>query len=184
MVTKAEDVDLGYRKLDSFFKSVGTLMSNQLCSLIDASLSILEEYFAQFYNFDSEISLFAVRLNISGSQIKFEPPLPDVEQIIVSVLEEMLDATKEIPRVETKLFTSLSNEPLFLISRALEDDRIAEGRYVRTIIARNGVSPQKHLMSYDKYKSLLTHKAEKRIDEFLRERHDLDEYEEVTTHIQ
>lgn len=178
LVTKTQDVDLGYRRLDAFFKSVGVLMSNQLCALMDASLAHLEGYFAQFASYNSDISLFSVRLTVSGSQIKFEPPLPDFETLIVSVLDEMVAVTKEIPRVETRLFTSLANEHLYLTSRTLEDDRIAEGRYIRNIISKNGITPQKHLMSYDKYKTLLTHKSEKRIEEFLREKHELEEYEE------
>jgi dynein heavy chain, axonemal len=180
MATSCPDPDVGFRRLDSFFKSVSALMSNQLWNLVCASLDDYEKFFSQFANCNSEMSVFVVRLVISGAQIRFDPPLADVEAIMVSILEEMVLAAQEIPKIETKLFTSLGTEPLYISSMQTDDDRIADGRYFRAIFSKNTVNPQKHLMSYDKYKSLLTHKAEKRIDDFLREKHDLDEYEAVT----
>ena len=154
-------------------------MFNQIWSVVDESLTSFENFFDQFADATSEVSLFAIKLSILGVQIKFEPLLQELDSVIVSVMEEVVLAVKNIPRIETKLFTSLVNEALYLNSMSLQDDRIAEGRYVRNIIAENLVAPQKHLQTYDKYKSLLTHKPEKRIDEFLRENHDLDEFETV-----
>ncbi|KAJ3188443.1 Dynein heavy chain 3, axonemal [Gaertneriomyces sp. JEL0708] len=177
IATSAHDVDLGFRRLDGFFKSACALMSNQLWALMESSLSEFERFFAQFAECDAEETVFSVRLVISGTQIRFDPPLLELEAAIVSILEEMVAAVKEIPRVETRLFTSLTNEPLYVPAMGMEDDRIADGRYVRSIIAKNTVAPQKHLMSYDKYKALLTTKAEKRVEDFLREKHDLDDYE-------
>ncbi|KAJ3317485.1 Dynein heavy chain 3, axonemal, partial [Blyttiomyces sp. JEL0837] len=177
IATAAQDPDVGFRRLDSFFKSVSALMSNQLWSLVEASLDDFEKFFSQFAGASSDLSLFSVRLVIAGAQIRFEPPLSDLDSVIVSVLEDMVGAAHEIPRIETKLFTSLANETLHLSAMSIDDDRIAEGRLVRSIVAKNTIAPQKHLLSYDKYKSLLTHKAEKRIEEFLREKHDLDDYE-------
>ena len=179
IVTTSPDTDVGYRRLDSFFKSVGILMSNQLWEMFESSLSNLEQYFKQFASCDSEISLFTVRLTITGSQIRFEPPLGDLEAVVISIVEEMVSSVKEVPRIECKLFSSLKNEALYLTSMKFDDDRISEGRYLRSVITKNTVAPQKHLMSYDKYKALLSHKAEKRIDEFLREKHELEEYEAV-----
>ncbi|KAJ3092439.1 Dynein heavy chain 3, axonemal [Quaeritorhiza haematococci] len=176
IATSNPDPDAGFRQLDSFFQSVSALMSNQLWSLVAASLDEFEAFFSTFETASSDVSLFLVRLVTTGPQIRFDPPLADLETMIVSILEEMVTAVKEIPRVETKLFTSLTNEPLYL-SAMTNDERMTEGRYIRSIVARNTVATHKHLMTYDKYKMLLTHKAEKRIDEFLREKHDLDDFE-------
>eukprot|EP00842_Homolaphlyctis_polyrhiza_P004869 jgi/Hompol1/5383/HPOL_004407-RA len=140
-------------------------------------LADFENFFEQFSQSSSEVSLFAVHLSISGAQIRFDPPLTDLEVVVVSILNEMVSVVREIPRVETKLFTSLNGESLYIPAITLDDERIAEGRFFRRIVAKNTVAPQKHLMTYDKYKSLLNHKAEKRIEDFLREKHDLDDYE-------
>ncbi|KAJ3049383.1 Dynein heavy chain 7, axonemal [Rhizophlyctis rosea] len=177
IATECADPDLGFRRLDSFFKSVSALMSNHLYQMILESLHDFETFFSRFASTTSETSLFTVKLVISGAQIRFDPPLSDLENVILSVLEDMINATHDIPRVETKLFSSLAGEGLWLNGMGMDDDRVGEGRYVRGIVAKNTVAPQKHLMSYDKYKGLLTHKAEKRVEDFLREKHDLEDYE-------
>ncbi|KAI8893820.1 dynein heavy chain and region D6 of dynein motor-domain-containing protein [Globomyces pollinis-pini] len=172
IATESEDVDL-----DSFFKSVTAILSNQLWSMVGNSLKDFEQFFAQFTLTNSDVSLFSVKLNVSGTQIRFDPPLTDLEGVVVAILGEIVSVVREIPRVETKLFTSLASEPLYLPAITMEDGRISEGRFYRRIISKNTVGPQKHLMSYEKYKSLLNHKAEKRIEDFLREKHELDDYE-------
>ena len=53
------------------------------------------------------------------------------------------------------------------------------GKFLRKIVAKNTVFPQKHLMSYDKYKPLITHRADKKIDDFLKNKHSLDDFEIV-----
>ena len=179
ITTKFQDPDEGFRHLDSFFKSVTALMSNQLWSLVEKSLKDFESFFAQFSDADSELPVFSISLTTSGAQIRFSPPLPDLDAMIISILEELVLAVKDIPRVETKLFSSLQGENFTLPCISIQDDRIADGKFFKKIIARNTISPQKHLLNYDKYKSLMTHKAEKRIDDFLREKHELEDYETV-----
>jgi dynein heavy chain len=178
IATDCPDTDLGYKRLDAFFKSITTVLSNQLWAMVDRSLHDFESFFAQFQHCNSEVSLFSVRLNVSGAQIRFEPQLLDLETLVVQLLGEIVNVVRDIPRVETKLFTSLVNEPLYIPAITMDDQRIAEGRFYKRIIAKNTVAPQKHLLSYEKYKSLLNHKAEKRIEDFLREKHDLEDYEQ------
>lgn len=154
-------------------------MSNQLWQLVGQSLSELEAFFEKFQDADSEISIFHIKLNTSGTQIRFEPQLSDIEAVVVSILDEIVLVVGEIPRIETKLFTSLSGERLYLPSISINDERIADGKSYRKIILKNAIGPQRHLMSYEKYKGLLNHKSEKKIEDFLRERHELEDFELV-----
>lgn len=179
IVNSYSDPDVGYRHLDIFFKSVTSLMSNQLWSLVEKSISDLETYFSQFSSADSDVSVFSISLLASGVQIRFNPPLSDLDNVIMNMLEEIVNAVKEIPRVEMKLFTSLQGEQLYLPSISIQDSRINEGKFFKRIIARNTMAPQRHIATYEKFKPLLTLKAEKRVDDFLREKHELEEYEAV-----
>ena len=179
IVNSYSDPDVGYRHLDTFFKSVTSLMSNQLWSLVEKGITDLETYFSQFSAADSQISLFSISLLASGAQIRFNPPLSDLDNVIMNILEEIVNAVKEIPRVEMKLFTSLQGEQLYLPSISLQDGRINDGKFFKRIIARNTIGTQRHIAIYEKFKPLLTLKAEKRVDDFLREKHELDEYEAV-----
>ena len=180
IATSYSDPDVGFHHLDSFFKSVSTVMSNQIWFLVEKSLSEFENYFRQFEDASSEVSFFSLNLAGAGAQIRFQPPLTDLEGVIMNILEELVAAVKDLPRVETKLFSSLQGEQLSLPCISIQDERIDEGKYFRKIIQKNAAAPQKHLVTYEKYKSLMTNKAEKRIEDFLRERHDLDDYESVS----
>ncbi|KAI9217055.1 dynein heavy chain, N-terminal region 2-domain-containing protein, partial [Blastocladiella britannica] len=185
IATRTADPDVGFKQLDAFFKSVATLMGNQLWTMTETSLATLEKFFAQFSDSGGSSSVatadvtafFSVALKLHGGQIRFDPPLNEMEAMLMRVLEDMVATVKDIPRIETKLFTSLVNEPLHLFSMALTDARIGEGKSMRLVIQRNCVAPQRHLLTFERYKPLLTQKAEKRIDDFLREKTDLDEYE-------
>ncbi|KAH6601980.1 hypothetical protein BASA61_001578 [Batrachochytrium salamandrivorans] len=177
IATECSDSDIGFRRLDSFFKSVTVILSNQIWALVKTSLSDLETFFKQFHHATSDISLFIVHLSISAAQIRLDPPMADLESVVVSVLNDIVAAVREIPRIETKLFTSLSGEHVYLPTITIDNDQISNDRGFRQIISENTIAPQKHLMTYDKYKALLNHKAEKRIEDFLREKHDLEDYE-------
>jgi dynein heavy chain len=182
IASSSEDVDLGFKRLDSFFKSVNVVTSNHLWHWTETSLTQLESFFKRYEEnnlslLPGERSFFALSLKFQNGQIKFEPALNEVEATMMRVLEDMVAIVSELPRVETKLFTSLTNEKLYMFSMAIGDARIGDGKVLRTIVQRNSISPQRHVQTYEKYKPLLTLKAEKKIDEFLRERTDLDEYE-------
>jgi dynein heavy chain len=179
IATDSPDQDLGFTKLDNFFKSVTALMSNQLWSIVLKCLDELNSFFKQYENCNSQTPIFLLSLNASGSQIRFEPPLMDLEELVLSLLQQMVQIVSEIPRIETKIFASLAHERLFIPCITLDDDRIDGARFYRRIISKNSVNPQKHLLSYDKHKVLLNHKAEKKIEDFLREKHELEDYEEV-----
>ncbi|OUM67642.1 hypothetical protein PIROE2DRAFT_4933 [Piromyces sp. E2] len=152
-------------------------MGNQLWQIAEASITEYENFFSQFQSAQSDTSLFFIKLSIVDTQIRFDPPFPEVESTIINILEEIVKTVRGIPRIERKLFTSLSNLSLNLFSISMNDDRINGGKYLRKIVAKNTVFPQKHLMSYDKYKPLITHRADKKIDDFLKNKHSLDDFE-------
>jgi len=154
-------------------------MGNQLWQLAEASITEYENFFSQFESAQSVTSLFSIKLSIVDTQIRFDPPFPEVESTIINILEEIVKTVRGIPRIERKLFTSLSNLPLNLFSITMNDDRINGGKYLRKVVAKNTVFPQKHLMSYDKYKPLITQRADKKIDDFLKNKHSLDNFETV-----
>ncbi|KXS11241.1 hypothetical protein M427DRAFT_505508 [Gonapodya prolifera JEL478] len=117
--------------------------------------------------------LFKLRLTVSGGQIKFHPPLADLEALPGQLLSDLALFTASVPRVETKLFASLaeSGDPPILFAVAAGDARMAKAEKVlRHVVAENLRKPQRWVGGYDKWKGmLLTHRAEKRVEEFLRE---------------
>lgn len=79
IATNCSDPDLGFSRLDLFFKSVTSIMSNQIWEIVANSLTEFENFFSQFADCKSDLSVFLLKMSISGSQIRFDPPLSNLE---------------------------------------------------------------------------------------------------------
>lgn len=157
-----------------------SLISNHLFHLSNTTLTHFESFFSQFSSAQSQLSLFTVTLVVTGAQIKFEPPLGDIENAVVGVVEDLVNVFQGVPRIETMLFSSLKGETgLVVPSMGVGDERVDGGRWVRSVVGRNLVAVQKWLLGYEKFKGVLGSKSEKRVEEFLRERRELSEVEGV-----
>lgn len=152
-------------------------MSNQLLEMTEKLVSELEQFLSQFESASSYLSLFKVSLDISSTRIRFLPALSEIETTFLSILEDLIDSFKGIPRIETKLFTSLKETGLILSSMDMDSSRINQGQYIRMIATRNVVGAQRHLLSYDKYQQILSMAYDKKIDEFLEVPHSLSDCE-------
>ena len=178
ILSKCHDKEAAYRRMDSFFNSIARLMSNQLWVLTENSLVQLETFFGQFQHADSSVSLFKVRLDILSNRIRFNPSLSEMENIIVSIVEELVISLQSVPRIESRLFTTVKDPSGFhLVNMSMESSRINQGQYLRTIVTRNIIGAQKHVLNYDRYKMLLSQLYEKKIQEFLELPRKLEEYE-------
>lgn len=182
--TKCSDKAKGFQKLDMFFKAVMTLMSKQIWDIIDCVICKVYLFMDQFSSGNSELNLFAVKLQAYGAQIRFSPPLSNIDgklKLILAtfqlIIKEIVAAVSEIPRIESKLFTSFSQQPLFISAINLNDHRISElNNLRRSVIAKSIIVPQKHLQIFEKYQSLLNGKADKKISDFLAEQPNLSSY--------
>ncbi|KAJ3342024.1 Dynein heavy chain 7, axonemal [Gonapodya sp. JEL0774] len=117
--------------------------------------------------------LFKLRLTVSGGQIKFHPALPDLESLPGAILSDLASFTASLPRVESRLFASLANVASTSVMFAVPagDARLARAeKILRIVVVENLKGPQRWVAGYDRWKGmLLTHRAEKRVEEFLRE---------------
>ncbi len=152
-------------------------MSNLIWKLTINSLEAIETVFSGFENVDSNVSLFIVRLNIKDERIRFTPSTLELENIIVSVIEELVLSVSKIPRIESKIFSNLADNPLYLTTLTMGGDRIDGGKYLRQIVSKNSNIIQQQLTVYENFKPLFTQQAEKRVEDFLRGQHSLTEYE-------
>jgi dynein heavy chain, axonemal len=153
-------------------------MSNQLWILTENSLKDLEQFFAPFADAEAYTSIFKILFDVSSGRIRFTPSLTEVENDVLGLVEELLASVQNIPRVETKIFSSLQDSSLALTSMSIDCDRVKHGQYIRNVLLKNIVGVQKYASAYDSFKILYSQAYEKRIVDFLEVSHTLFEYED------
>ncbi|XP_020612940.1 dynein heavy chain 7, axonemal-like [Orbicella faveolata] len=112
-----------------------------------------------------------MRLVLEGDIVKFEPDFKDFEVVLLNVYDVMIKAVMVVPRVETKLYSEWSGTKKTLkpvVSEEIINDAKAK---VEAVIAREMAGPREHLKFYDKFKDLITRKAEADVDQFMLEGH-------------
>ncbi|KXJ28065.1 dynein heavy chain 7, axonemal [Exaiptasia diaphana] len=161
------------KRLEAFFNAAAVLMTNQLQTL---ALSSIEDYTRLFCPPEHSTRVlehpgFIMRLVLEGDTVKFEPDFKDFEVVLLNVYNVMIKAVMVVPRVETKLYSEWSGTKKTLkpvISEEIVNDAKAK---VCEVIAREMAGPKEHLKFYDKYKDLISKKADADVDQFLLEGH-------------
>ncbi|XP_075250490.1 dynein axonemal heavy chain 3-like isoform X2 [Convolutriloba macropyga] len=179
-----------------FFDTVGTLMSRQLRECVTNSLSdfiqFLEEHKAG-NSYEGEypeitfnlIPVMKVKLLIDEPKIVIEPTFRDVKELIHQSLIEILHKADTIPRLECELFPDVKGKPFYLRPVRLEETLV--GEFVERafeVLRLNTPGPQRYLASYKKYQDLLNGKSDSEVATFLKERHDIYDYEQKLREIQ
>lgn len=162
-----DNPELGFQKLDCFFKSLSSFFVNQLWIILKASLDDFMNFFGQFKQATSPLSLFHLDLQINGNQVRFSPAEQDFDSVICSCLDEMVSCIQELPRIETKLFTSLAQERLVMPMLYVDEEMARQKKTFRSILKKNLVNPQKQLHLYEKFRNLYSKKTDRRIGDFI-----------------
>ncbi|NXN32332.1 DYH3 protein, partial [Nycticryphes semicollaris] len=174
------------QQVESYFRSVATLMSLQLREMVVNSLEDLLAFFmihkdgSDFTEPYQEMQFFVpqiitVKLSVEESKVVFEPPLKECWDLISRCLRVILDSAEELPKVERFLFPQLKRDDLTLSTVKPDESLFLE--YVNKlekIFKSNILGPQKYLNVYRKYSSLLNSNAQQDVTDFLKEGHSLE----------
>uniref|UniRef100_A0A8D0GHK3 Uncharacterized protein n=1 Tax=Sphenodon punctatus TaxID=8508 RepID=A0A8D0GHK3_SPHPU len=174
-------------QLEEYFASVAILMSLQLREMVINSLEDLLTFFMihkdgndfgeTYYEMQFFVpQILVIKLGVEEPKIVFDPLFKDCWDLIFRCLMEILRNSEGIPKV-SQLFPDLKGENFTL--RTVQPDEYLVSQYVNKIAEifdHNTVGPQKYLNVYRKYSDLLNNNAEQDVTDFLKERHDLDEF--------
>ncbi|XP_074961219.1 dynein axonemal heavy chain 3 [Phalacrocorax aristotelis] len=174
------------QQVESYFRSVATLMSLQLREMVVNSLEDLLAFFtihkdgSDFSEPYQEMQFFVpqiltVKLSVEEPKIVFEPPLKECWDLISRCFREILQSAEELPKVERVLFPELKRDDLTL--SAVKPDESLFSEYVnelQKIFENNIFGPQKYLNMYRKYSNLLNNNAQQDVTDFLKEHHSLE----------
>lgn len=104
-------------KQKSFFDCAACLMTSNLQSLCLNSLIDYESIFVlppdstRFYEHPG----FILRLILPDTEIKYEPSFQDFEISLLNMVDIVIKASSNIPRVETRLYSDSAIQVLFYI---------------------------------------------------------------------
>lgn len=186
-------------RLKSFFDCAACIMTGNLQSLCLNSLADYENILTGVSKSTRayEHPGFVLRIILAESEIKYEPTFHDFEISLLNLVDIIIKACSNIPRVETKLYSD---------SAAIQQERPQRGKEINAtgglvptilehivqehkakiskIIEKESQGPVNYTKHYDKYMSLITREADEEADKFLNEEHSFSEYEKQVKNYQ
>ncbi|KAL3321293.1 Dynein heavy chain 3, axonemal, partial [Cichlidogyrus casuarinus] len=166
----------------SFFDSAAALMGQQLRVLVFRSLKSLMSFYSRYETSEAFLQpdgtylynakpILVVRLKAAPGQIILQPSLKEVSEAILATFSFILEAARDIPRVEKKLFREMKNHDLVLRSVHSQEQEVIElTEKVMEIFLQNCAVPKDLLKAYKPYKNLLNETAEAEMRLFIKDR--------------
>ncbi|KAM6407469.1 LOW QUALITY PROTEIN: dynein axonemal heavy chain 3 [Rhynochetos jubatus] len=168
-------------QVESYFRSVATLMSLQLREVVVNSLEDLLAFFMihkdgndftepyqqrQFF----VPQILTVKLSVEEPKIVFEPPLKECWHSFSLSFREILHSAEELPKVERLLFPELKRDDLTLRTVKPDESIFSESvNKLEKVFESNIYGPQKYLNVYRKYSDLVNNNAQHDVIDFLKE---------------
>ncbi|XP_059164025.1 dynein axonemal heavy chain 7-like isoform X1 [Physella acuta] len=167
-------------KLESFFNCAATLMSQNLQNL---TLDSIDDYTNLLVQPPTSVrayehSGFILRLILEETEIKCEPTFSDFQVVLVNVFDVIIKASRDIPRIETKLYSEWSGNKAKAFLRPVVLDEILDVHKakVNELIIQESVRPTEHTKHYEKYAQLISRQADEDVTKFIEEQHSFDDY--------
>jgi dynein heavy chain len=133
-----------------------------------------------------EHSGFILRLILPDTEIKYEPSFQDFEISFLNMIDIVVKACSNIPRVETRLYSDsaiqqqngLKKDVIGgLVPVILPNIQQQHKDHIAKVVQRESQGPIAHSRNYDKYAALINKKAEEELERFLNEEHTFAECE-------
>ncbi|CAH1783206.1 unnamed protein product, partial [Owenia fusiformis] len=183
------------QKMDHFFGSVASLMSNLLRSCVEKSIhdlvDLVEDYcngnkYEGVYNIFSGLALpmkyhpvtFFLNEDYLNERTTFYPTFDGICDIFNQIINVMVRSVFNIPRVETQLFQTVEDLETNAISTVhVEEEivRVSKLR-IRKVVDANSFGPQKYVEVYEPYTYLLKNATDKYYEKFITKDKSLREY--------
>uniref|UniRef100_A0A8C6MFN2 Dynein axonemal heavy chain 12 n=1 Tax=Nothobranchius furzeri TaxID=105023 RepID=A0A8C6MFN2_NOTFU len=138
-ITKRVKVD----KLDSFYNSASTLISNQLKSLIQTNV----ERFVGLFDPDNPhcLPIFRMALTFDEQKMEINPTAQDLENSVLNILSTIVNTMQKVPTVQSWLANSSSPSVNASLPKHILDWAMVT---VKNTVHKHLEEPNKHLQSY------------------------------------
>ncbi|XP_076448252.1 dynein axonemal heavy chain 3-like [Babylonia areolata] len=182
-------------KMDHFFGSVASLMSNLLRRCVRASIMdlvhLVEEYshgnaFDGDYSILSGLALpsvqhpvhFFLKEDVESSAVGFSPSFPDLFDYFCLIIDTMVISVRKLHRVEKLLFESVEDMEVGFLSSVSVAEELVEGakERIQLVITANSHGPTKYKSVYEPYKYLFSKDTDQAVQKFVSRDRSLREY--------
>ena len=190
--------------LERFFESVSCLMANQLRSLTTTSIDQMVAFFARFTldgkqagpisadqvevageaahsgTLESQlIPKAALRASVvyQNGAVELSPSFVEIERTVLDLFDRLVLCLSDIPRVESKLFSSTKGR-LCIPSVKPEEAWVETARSsIRQVIQENVTAPNALVEQYAEFEFLLNGEADRSVETLLSKPRQLADYE-------
>ncbi|XP_023932407.1 dynein heavy chain 3, axonemal [Lingula anatina] len=190
-----DSAELRMDKMDHFFNSAASLMSNLLRSVVKKSMfdlvDLLEQY-ADGNAYEGEYNIMAgfglpqkfhpitifLEEHMAQNTTKFRPLVSQVKTTFDEIINTMVASVVAIPRIEHRLFQPVEDLETHYLSTVKQDEEIVEEAKVRIrkVVDANFHGPQSYKVVYEPYKYLLSKEADRQVEKFISKERALREY--------
>ncbi|KAL3852322.1 hypothetical protein ACJMK2_015979 [Sinanodonta woodiana] len=190
-----DNPDLRLDKMDHFFASLATLMSNLLRSCVKNSINDLVTMVEEYYKgnkFDGEYNMFEglalpqkihlvkffVTDDMEKEQVVFRPPFPTICDFFYMIIDMMVESVRNLPCIEHLLFQEIEGlEIKYISSVEIKEEIVIEAKErIKTVVIANSHGPNKYVSVYEPYKHLLSYEADEKVKKFISRDRPLREY--------
>ncbi|XP_056634815.1 dynein axonemal heavy chain 7 [Diorhabda sublineata] len=165
------------KKMESFYNAVASIMTYQLQALCFNSLADYVKYILDVKYLNKG---FQIKLQQRGNTLVFEPSFKSFREALVYLIDIMIEAVRDIPRLETKLYLDWiegenylkvsSIHPIFPEELAMEYKT-----QIRNMLEEQRIGPELRIQDFDEFLPLINGKDESYVNSFLSREHTFEE---------
>ncbi|ESP01004.1 hypothetical protein LOTGIDRAFT_225521 [Lottia gigantea] len=162
-------------KLESFYSSIATLVSNQLKELLVRTIDTFVDLFEE----DNRLKLpiLKMELTFDENKMQFYPPSEELEETILYVVNRITKTMQSVPTISSWLSggSSVSHTDVSVAKHILDSAIVR----IKERVAYYFEAPLQHLQSFvDRYDYIINGEALKEIHAYMEQEHSFDEYTE------
>ncbi|XP_032895202.1 dynein heavy chain 3, axonemal-like [Amblyraja radiata] len=189
-----DNEEVRMKKMDHFFASVATLMSNLLRSIVEASLTELVHMFEKYRignRYEGEYPTDTLGLpvkphpiiifmtpHVDGNGVTFTPTIDEVMEGLGQMVNLIVTGVQQIPRIEHQLFQAVDYlEVKYIGSVQMEEENVLNIKArLQAVAQSNSYGPLRYCSVYEPYQYLLSPDTEGKIEATMNQEFNLSTY--------
>ncbi|CAH1102974.1 unnamed protein product [Psylliodes chrysocephalus] len=152
------------KKMESFYNAVATIMTYHIQTLCLNSLSDFVEYILDVKYANKG---FQIKLQQRGSVLQFEPAFKNVREVLLALIDSMIQAVMDIPRLETRLYLDWDEQDNYLKPLIAQEIVESYKEKIKYMLEDQRIGPELRVQDFDEFLPLINGQSEIYINAFL-----------------